>query len=257
MVNIMSKLYTFGCSFTQYWRWPTWADALGRQYDQFENWALCGAGNSYILYSLIECNQRHRLGINDTVWIMWTNTSREDRYVQDRWLEGGNVYWAAGSQLPAEYVKKFACERGYLIRDMANIAAARQLLDQWGCRYRFFSMVPLNQSNEVTGLGSNPHKAQTPNSDVYDLYSDMLPLISPSVFETVFNGRWFDQGGIPDQFDSRRRDLHPTPMEHVQYLDLVAPGMLDQSSRDWMQQCEQQARAGTLNWHEPNRPRRL
>ena len=138
----MSRLFTFGCSFTQYWRWPTWADALGQEFEKFQNWGLCGAGNSYILWSLIECNQRNQLGPDDEVWIMWTNTSREDHYVKDRWLEGGNVYWSAGSELPAEYVKKFACERGYLIRDMANMAAARQLLDHWGCKYRFLSMVP-------------------------------------------------------------------------------------------------------------------
>ena len=186
----MSRLFTFGCSFTQYWRWPTWADALGREYDHFENWGLCGAGNSYILWSLIECNQRCHLGPDDTVWIMWTNTSREDRYVDRRWLEGGNVYWTAGSGLPAEYVKKFACERGYLIRDMANISAAQQLLEKWNCQTKFLSMVPLRSTNEEAGLGNNPNDQPGPDQDVRTLYQDVLNSINPSVFETVFHGDW-------------------------------------------------------------------
>lgn len=253
----MSKLYTFGCSFTQYWRWPTWADALGREYDQFENWGLCGAGNSYILWSLIECNQRKNLGPDDTVWIMWSNTSREDRYVGSRWLEGGNVYWSAGSSLPAEYVKKFACERGYLIRDMANIAAAKNLLDHWGCKYKFLSMVPLKETNETTGLGFNPDDTQQENTDVYALYNDILSAIGPSVLDVVFNGKWWSRPGIKDNFDPKNRDFHPTPNEHVEYLNSIEPGLLSDSTIAWMNECTVQAENNTLNWKEPNRPERL
>lgn len=253
----MPRLFTFGCSFTQYWRWPTWADALGMEFEHFENWGLCGAGNSYILWSLIECNQRRMLGPEDEVWIMWTNTSREDRYVGNRWLEGGNVYWTAGSQLPAEYVKKFACERGYLIRDLANIAAAKQLLDHWGCQYRFLSMVPLHNNNEQNNLGSNPEDAKSEDADVRALYQDILGIIEPSVFDVVFNGDWQSRSGIACNFDPRRRDFHPTPMEFVEYLDRIAPGRISATTKNWMLECHQAAENKTLNWKEPHRPERL
>jgi hypothetical protein len=253
----MSKLYTLGCSFTQYWRWPTWADALGKEFDQFENWGLCGAGNSYILWSLIECNQQNQLGPNDEVWIMWTNTSREDRYVGNRWVEGGNVYWSAGSQLPAEYVKKFACERGYLIRDLANIAAAKQLLDHWGCKYKFLSMVPFAYTNEHNNLGFNPEDSKTEDNDVRELYKDVLSTIEPSVLEVVFAGDWHSRPGIKCNFNPQRRDFHPTPMEFVEYLEKVAPTCISQATKDWMQLCHNMATDQTLEWQEPNRPERL
>jgi hypothetical protein len=255
--NIMSRLFTLGCSFTQYWRWPTWADALGREFDHFENWGLCGAGNSYILWSLIECNQRNKLNKDDEVWVMWSNTSREDRYVGDRWLEGGNVYWSAGSALPSEYVKKFACERGYLIRDLANIAAAKQLLDHWGCRYRFLSMVPFAKTNEQAGLGYNPDDVKQENQDVRELYADVLNTIGPSVLDVVFKGDWQSRSGIKCNFDPKRRDFHPTPLEHVEYLEKIAPGTLGQSTIDWMTVCNQRAVDNMLEWREPNRPERL
>jgi hypothetical protein len=254
----MSRLFTFGCSFTQYWRWPTWADALGHDARHFENWGLCGAGNSYILWSLVECNQRNKLTADDEVWIMWTNTSREDRYVDGRWLEGGNVYWSAGSSLPAEYVKKFADERGYLIRDLANIAAAKQILDHIGCKYKFLSMVSLTKTNKETGHGDNPNNAGLQTSDVLDFYKDIVDIIAPSVQDTLFNSDWWTtRPGIPDNYDSSRRDFHPTPLEHVEYLDQIAPGRLSQSSRDWMTQWHWHARDKTQEWREPNRPERL
>jgi hypothetical protein len=256
--NIMSRLFTFGCSFTQYWRWPTWADALGQDANHFENWGLCGAGNSYLLWSLIECNQLNKLNANDEVWIMWTNTSREDRYVDGRWLEGGNVYWSAGSTLPAEYVKKFADERGYLIRDLANIAAAKQILDSTGCKYKFLSMVNLAKTNKETGHGNNPNNDNVNTNDVLDFYNDIVDMIGPSVQDTLFNGNWWTtRPGIPDNFNSSQRDFHPTPLEHVEYLDLVAPGRLSQSSKDWMTKWHWHAKDKTQEWREPNRPERL
>jgi hypothetical protein len=256
--NIVPRLFTFGCSFTQYWRWPTWADALGQQFDHYENWGLCGGGNSYILWSLIECNQRNKFNDNDQIWIMWTNTSREDRYVGHKWIEGGNVYWTAGSQLPAEYVKNFACERGYLIRDMANIAAAKQLLDHWGCQYQFLSMVPLSETNEAAGLGFNPNDARTSDQDVKSFYSDVLGIIKPSVLQIVFDGEWWTRpGGITLNPTDKQRDFHPTPLEHVEYIDHVVPGLLSTQTRRWMSDWQQKVINTSKNWTQPNRPIRL
>jgi hypothetical protein len=254
----MKRLFTFGCSFTQYWRWPTWADALGRQYDHFENWGLCGSGNSFVLYSLMECHQRNQLAPGDSVYVMWTNTSREDRYVKDRWIEGGNVYWTQGNILGEDYIRRFACERGYLIRDLAVIAAVKTLLESWQCDWKFFSMVPLRHTNRDTELGDNPDDQVGEDQDVRDLYRDILNQIQPSVYETVFGSDWNSRAGAPDCNDSRRRDFHPTPIEHVEYLDQVAPGLLsDAAARAWMLECDELAKTQQLIWQEPNRPRRL
>lgn len=251
----MTRLFTFGCSFTQYWRWPTWADALGQQYDFYENWGICGAGNALIFNSLIECNQRNRIGPNDTVRVMWTNTSREDRYVGDKWLAQGNIYWTAGTEIPLEYIKKFACERGYLIRDLALITAARQLLDAWQCDWQFMSMVPLVRTNLDNDLGSNPEDRVQQDQDVRDLYQSTLDVIQPSVYEVLFDNDWFSRPGIADSFDPKRRDFHPTPLEHLEYLDKVMPDItLSQATRAWMQQCEHDIQSGEFVWHEPHRP---
>lgn len=254
----MKRLFTFGCSFTQYWRWPTWADALGRQSEYFENWGLCGAGNSYIFNSLVECNQRHKLGANDTVIVMWTNTSREDRYVADRWRPMGNIYWTAGQELPAEYVKRYACERGYLIRDLAFVSATKTLLQTWECDWKFFAMVPLSQTNLNTDLGSNPDDTVTEDQDVRNLYSSDLATIRASVYETVFDRQWWSGNGIPDSFDPKRRDFHPTPTEHVKYLEIVCPEIsLRSETVNWMQDWENKIRQATESWPSPNLPTRL
>lgn len=244
----MSRLFAFGCSFTQYWRWPTWADALGQDTDAFENWGICGGGNAQILYNLMECHQRNRLTPEDEIVIMWTSTSREDRYVKDRWLEGGNIYWSAGSRLPRDYVRQFACERGYTIRDMAMIAATRQVLESIGCQWRFFSMVPLSRSNSQNSLGESP-SGSVDLRDVHDLYRNVLDSIAPSVLEIVFNGNWYSGQGIADASDASRRDFHPTPEEHMRYLDQVWPERpLSAHARRWMYTWQENVIAGDTSW---------
>lgn len=251
----MKRLFTFGCSFTQYWRWPTWADALGREYDYYENWGICGAGNSLILNSLIECNQRQNLTADDDVYIMWTNTSREDRYVGNRWLAQGNIYWTAGSEIPSEYVKRFACERGYLIRDLANITAARHLLTHWECNWKFLSMVPLHKTNQSNELGFNPADSVGDDMDVKGLYQETLSYIEPSVFKVLFNGDWRSRPGLPDSYDPKQRDFHPTPLEHLEYFDTVCPGKITRTdTRAWMATCEQQLRETTFSWRDKHLP---
>jgi hypothetical protein len=251
----MKRLFTFGCSFTQYWRWPTWADALGREYSHYENWGVCGAGNSLIFNSLIECYQRNHITANDDVYVMWTNTSREDRYVGRRWLAQGNIYWSSGNDLPIEYVKYFTCERGYLIRDLATITAARHLLEHWGCKWKFMSMVPLNKTNLSNELGSNPNDVLGNDLDVQGIYQDTLASIAPSIYSMLFKNNWSSRPGLPDANDSSRRDFHPTPLEHLEYFNLICPGQITrQDTPEWMSQCEQQAKTNSLRWSAHHTP---
>ena len=253
----MSRLFTFGCSFTRYWRWPTWANIVGRGFDHFENWGICGGGNQVIFNSLIECNQRRSIGPDDTVIIMWTSTSREDHYVTDHWIEGGNVYWPGGPY-PEAYLAEFACERGYLIRDLAFVAAATQLLDAWGCQSRQVSMVPLRQTNLESGLGTRGQPV--PLADVHRVYASVLDSIGPSVFETVFDSDWRGRPGIADLSNPRTRDFHPTPAEHLEYCDLVLPEFaVSDETRNNILELDQKLRAGeSVPWsYGTNEPRRL
>lgn len=246
------RLFTFGCSFTQYWRWPTWADALGHDRTFFQNWGKCGAGNSYIFNSLIECHRRHSLGPNDDVIIMWTNTSRQDHYVQDQWVCNGNVYW--GSDIPWEYVQKFCCERGFLMRDLAFVDAAQQLLDHWGCDWYNLSMVPLSRSNLDSRLGGLDADS-TSIKDVCQIYDACLQRIRPSMFETVFDHDWNRGSGLPDHNNPVRRDFHPTPLEHLEYIDTVLPEMpVNDRSRNWMADHQQHMEQGQFRWIENNLP---
>jgi len=115
-------------------------------------------------------------------------------------------------------------------------------------------MVPLARSNHDSDLGDNPALATTSNQDVRNLYQDVLDRIEPSVYDVVFGGDWLGPPGIADHNDPHRRDFHPTPLEHVKYLDTVMPGHVTDDTREWMSEADSKARANELDWREPNRP---
>jgi hypothetical protein len=197
------RLFTFGCSFTNY-RWSTWADILSAEYQEFYNWAQSGAGNHYIFNSIVEANQRHNFTVSDTVVVCWTNVMREDRYT-DQWQTLGNVTTCPIYNL--DYVRDAVTERGCLIRDLAMIKAAMTLLKtKRGLIWKYISVCPLGNPHQFDNTAST-------NQDVLRLYQDVINNMLPSYQETIFKLGWRSSG-----------DPHPTPEEHLAYLDQVLPG---------------------------------
>lgn len=246
------RFFAFGCSFTRY-NWPTWADIVAHNYDEFQNWGHSGGGNTFIFNSIVEAHLKNEIKPHDVVGVMWTNICREDRYVNNKWLTPGNIF--TQKHYPYDWVQKFSDLRGYYIRDLNIIAATEAFLKTIGCRYFFLSMVPILNS------------AQYDHTDDSELIQDILPYhaltlhnIRPSVYETVFNFDWWSR---PFQFKNHqvdaklletpatdyetrtkiRKDPHPTPAEHLEYLDAVIPEeYVDPSTREWTAQMDSMLR---------------
>lgn len=178
----MTRLFTFGCSFTQYW-WPTWADILGYQHDFYENWGRCGAGNQFVFNALIECDLRNTLTKDDLVCIMFTNVCREDRYVQKNWLTAGNIF--SQKIYDAKFLRRFADIRGYYIRDLATIYAIDKLLTQIGCKKFYFSMIDITHPNQFEASDWSDEL-----KDLSEFYQPTIDKIRPSVHKVVFNNDW-------------------------------------------------------------------
>lgn len=266
----MTRFFAFGCSFTNS-KYPTWADIVARQYDHYQNWGQAGAGNSFIFYSLMECNKRNKITRDDVVMIMWSSIGREDRYVGGEWLTPGSIY--NQTDYDETFVNKFTDPTGYLMRDAAHLAGAKAVLDAIGCQYYFFSIVPFNVPDD------NVFKIFSTDRKIERLYADEFAAVKPSVYETVFNYNWYsrvgrkeldrlqeeyevkqggewptwekftqqDFTGVPahvineindqNEFTNRylyRYDTHPLPAEYMEYLNTVAPDIvIDRATQAW------------------------
>jgi hypothetical protein len=96
-----------------------------------------------------------------------------------------------------DYLKTHVDERGYLIRDLAYVKAVKTLLERSQVAWRFLSMCAFPTYTDVT-----------------ELYSDVLDCVLPGYDQIVFLNTWPKPGADP----------HPSPAEHLAYLDAVLPG---------------------------------
>jgi len=214
------RFFAFGCSFTEY-TWPTWADLIAKEIPDYYNFGMMGAGNQLIFNKLIQANIRYKFDKDDLVIVMWTNCAREDRYVESGWIRPGNIY--SQPMYDANFVKKFSCPRGYLIRDLATINATDIILSGIGCGYDFLSMVPMTQANQYD------MEFDTDNiGDVIDLYRKTIDKIKPNVYENIFKCDWHTGDPIMINYGTDKKpiinlDLHPSPRIHLKYLKFVYP----------------------------------
>jgi hypothetical protein len=86
------RVFTFGCSFTQFF-WPTWSDII--EYDMklpTQNWGLCGLGNVGIAHRLLEADATHKFTERDLIMVLWSTWPRECRFINGQWQSAGNIF---------------------------------------------------------------------------------------------------------------------------------------------------------------------
>lgn len=153
----MKRLFTFGCSFTNY-NWPTWADLLGQEYlPLYYNWGYPGLGNRAIAERVAECHARMNICSDDTVVIQWSSPLRNDYMKFDvrtttegtRWKTHGSIFSQENSRIyDRKWIENFWDEKAYLIHTLNNIILTIGILKSTGCTWRMTSM------NDITLVGN-------------------------------------------------------------------------------------------------------
>lgn len=140
------RLYTFGCSFTKY-KWPTWADFVGSQFEVYENWGQPGAGNLFIATQVYECCQRNVVGENDVILVMLSSTNRFDIINNESmFLTEGNIY--NSKIFPKEFIKNIWSEEFGIYLTWYNVNSIKRLLDGIGCKYKIMSAFDLTKLDD-------------------------------------------------------------------------------------------------------------
>lgn len=210
------RFFAFGCSYTRY-LWPTWADVISKEIPnaEFYNCGYSGSGNQLISYRLAEVNNKFKLTKDDLVMVMFSSYCREDRWIADfdntgrrGWIAGGNVF--AYQYYSKEWVRKFADEQGYIIRDAAIIDMSVRYIESLPCDSHFMLSVPFD-------LGAEDNPAQDEEvKKIKELYVDSFSKISPSIFEIV------TEPNINElEYDYDFNDGHLSTIRHYEYLTKI------------------------------------
>jgi hypothetical protein len=214
-----NRLFTFGCSFTKF-HWPTWADILALEYDVSQNWGKTGAGNHFILYSLVEAIQRNNINKDDTIAVMFTSVAREDRWIRGDWATPGSVYDTESSKMSAEYIEKFTDPNGFVITSSAIIESVVRILQGIGCEYHLFSTVPITITDD-SYLEKIFKINDSIQNQIQEIYSHSFLQIKPSMFEIIFD------------CDFNSRDHVLVPWARIRNLKILEKKYNTCAGKDW------------------------
>ena len=152
------RLFTFGCSFTEY-AWPTWADLLGVEFDEFQNWGYRGIGNRGIAERIAEAHARHQFNKNDTVIVQWSTHLRHDWYNDHQqpagrppgWKTNGSMFSPRNQHVHTkEWIELFFNESAYIMHSLNSIVLSQNLLEATGATWLMTSIGHLqNLGNDI------------------------------------------------------------------------------------------------------------
>ena len=200
----MSRIFTFGCSLTEY-AWPTWAVIMS--YDlktQVYNFAKPGMGNVGIHHMILYADMIYKFTKDDKILILWSSWSREDRIKDKKWNNSGSVF----SQ--TYYDRKFLKTHWDIDNDVVkNSSAIISVNAMYGDLISWQgSWAPLFVPEDIKSYKNN-------SKDIIDLYKRALPKIPV-----------YKLDGVEVAFSGLVFDSHPDVNRHLQFTkDVILPSL--------------------------------
>jgi len=252
----MKRLFAFGCSFTQY-TWPTWADFLGSEFNQFENWGYPGIGNRAISERVAQCHAINKFTSDDIIIVQWSSYLRNDYHTgrrrlnymkkdplawQGGWKTGGSMFNYINQPVyDQKWIAQFFDGQSFFMHTLNNIVATQGLLESTGCTWLMTSMSDLPKlGNDI--LNDSYGDALTLENPDYTIWED--PEYEKFLFYKdaiwgKYAEHWLDPIGphawkqdmLSWAFESddgkSLRDMHPSPRQHISYINRVIKPKLD------------------------------
>lgn len=174
------RVFIFGCSFTNY-MWPTWANILAYETKDADvyNLAKPGAGNFFISEEIVVTNQKFKFNKDDLILVMWSTYFREDRYIKDSWKLAGNIF--TQNVYDEDFVKRYACVKGFIIRDLALITLTKHFLET------LTSDVIMLKATDINYTNKNIFFDEYNIDDLVHLYKDTIDNMGLSLSNYVKN----------------------------------------------------------------------
>ena len=144
----MKRLFTFGCSFTDY-PWPSWADLTSVAFDYYENWGCRGVGNKAIAERIAEAHIKHKFCQDDTIIVQWSSHLRHDWYHAHLypngrpkgWKTSGSIFTSQNSDVfTRQWVDLFFYEPAYVMHTLHNIILTQGFLKSLGVKWYMTSI---------------------------------------------------------------------------------------------------------------------
>ena len=204
------RLFTFGCSFTS-WKWPTWNDYIGLNFDEYYSLGCGGADNKNILYRLLQADRKYKFTSNDCVMVMFTSFNRLS-YV-DKHHHIHNIGDIVDHNVKAHPIGKNYNFATAVYDSCIAIQSIESILKSKNIKYKFLQSMKHDFYNDDFKM----------SGDVKEDLDYCLDLFKYPVMENwVYENYDFDKEKIIWQ-DEGSRDGHPTMKHHFDFVEEFFP----------------------------------
>lgn len=221
----MKRFFAIGCSYTNY-NWPTWADWLGGEFDEYYNFGKSGVGNRYIGSMLGYILPKINLTEHDTLVIQWGSLLRHDTYSKfGKWGNAcGNMY--NQNLYSQDWVKEYFHPEQLAFETVSYINLVKSFISNLKCRSVMFWLLNPNIEEylgEAFRLGQQyPVDSDKLERTIQEIrknkevfYENFLE-IDLSLFQLDFSTPMFHNGN---------RDSHPTSLAHLEYAKYITKAL--------------------------------
>ena len=224
------KLVVFGCSFTDYFQWPTWADWMGHYYTEYEKHSAGGVGNKAIFNYLLEYLDNNPDLSNTDIVVQWSSCTREDRMKnlseteEYKYKQCGTLFntYCYDEDFTSKY---FSGYQG-LFETTNYISAAKYCLSYRKVNYAMTFMLDPRIGSFLGEPGFNPNNKQVSVKeleDCADIYQRLDTLIDGNFTEKCLTMHQFDHPvdvySFTDNTTNKvNKEGHPSPKQHYTFF---------------------------------------
>ena len=142
LLQSKKRCFAFGCSYTS-WIYPTFADLVGVNFEEFYNFGRSGCDNNYILNRLVEANQLFKFNPEtDFILVGITSVGRYSHWDNhDDWICAGDVFSLSDNFKTAKFAKTIYNETWAGYRSTMAILNIRDVLKTYGVKHIVYPTV--------------------------------------------------------------------------------------------------------------------
>lgn len=213
----MSRIFTFGCSFTSY-RWPTWADII-LYGNEGCNFGVSGGGFDSILYRMMESDRRYVFTPKDKIIVVFTTPIRWDMIIDHRWTQYGQIL--NNTELNKHEGKLYTIE-GLVFKSFYNIQLIKDYLEHRNLNYVFGSVNDLYKN-----LGNFFETVDVTN-ETNKLISHIKNNVEIKLIDfKTYMGNGKESWEVSKYFKDYNSEYHPRPITYFNWVNDVLVKHMD------------------------------
>lgn len=232
--NNRKRFFAFGCSYTHY-SYATWADLIGRQFEEYYNFGASGCSNAHIMNKVIEADSNYNFNPNtDLVIIMLTGFGRFTYLPKgaENWVTKGDLYSynaVVNDPVTANFADNMWSDNWAVYQSWINVKTIKNLLDSKKIDYKI--LMGIDNSGYYDGTAQVDDFLVEKVHDIYNMLD-----VKQSLDQWKKQNNYIDS---PTWQDKQGADGHPSTRVYMKYLQDHLPDFVDENMEKFVSRWEE------------------